>query len=32
MSITQFSRMDEVKAARALVLCCWVPDNYDVNA
>ncbi len=24
---TQFGRMDEVKAARDLVLCCWLPDN-----
>jgi hypothetical protein len=23
-----FGRMDEVKAARELVLCCWLPDNY----
>jgi glycine dehydrogenase subunit 2 len=27
-STTQFGRMDEVKAARELVLCCWLPDNY----
>ena len=26
---TQFGRMDEVKAARELVLCCWLPDGYD---
>jgi glycine dehydrogenase subunit 2 len=26
---TQFGRMDEVKAARELVLCCWLPDNYS---
>ncbi|MFN8463313.1 MAG: aminomethyl-transferring glycine dehydrogenase subunit GcvPB [Anaerolineales bacterium] len=29
---TLFGRMDEVKAARELVLCCWLPENYDVNA
>jgi len=28
-STTQFGRMDEVKAARELVLCCWLPDNYE---
>ena len=28
-STTQFGRMDEVKAARELVLCCWLPDNYN---
>jgi glycine dehydrogenase subunit 2 len=26
---TPFGRMDEVKAARELVLCCWLPDNID---
>ena len=26
---TPFGRMDEVKAARELVLCCWLPDNYE---
>jgi glycine dehydrogenase subunit 2 len=26
---TQFGRMDEVKAARELVLCCWLPENYE---
>jgi glycine dehydrogenase subunit 2 len=26
---TQFGRMDEVKAARELVLCCWLPEGYD---
>ncbi len=26
---TLFGRMDEVKAARELVLCCWLPENYD---
>ena len=31
-STTQFGRMDEVKAARELVLCCWLPDGYDLNA
>jgi glycine dehydrogenase subunit 2 len=25
---TPFGRMDEVKAARELVLCCWLPENY----
>jgi len=24
-----FGRMDEVKAARELVLCCWLPEGYD---
>jgi len=24
---TPFGRMDEVKAARELVLCCWLPEN-----
>jgi glycine dehydrogenase subunit 2 len=28
-STTQFGRMDEVKAARELVLCCWLPENYS---
>lgn len=28
---TPFGRMDEVKAARELVLCCWLPDGYDSN-
>jgi len=28
-STTQFGRMDEVKAARELVLCCWLPDHYE---
>ncbi|GAB1472409.1 aminomethyl-transferring glycine dehydrogenase subunit GcvPB [Chloroflexota bacterium] len=28
-STTKFGRMDEVKAARELVLCCWLPDNYE---
>jgi glycine cleavage system protein P-like pyridoxal-binding family len=28
-STTQFGRMDEVKAARELVLCCWLPEGYD---
>ncbi|MFN2119534.1 MAG: aminomethyl-transferring glycine dehydrogenase subunit GcvPB [Anaerolineales bacterium] len=27
-STTQFGRMDEVKAARELVLCCWLPEDY----
>jgi glycine dehydrogenase subunit 2 len=26
---TQFGRMDEVKAARELVLCCWLPPDYE---
>jgi glycine dehydrogenase subunit 2 len=26
-STTQFGRMDEVKAARELVLCCWLPED-----
>jgi len=26
---TPFGRMDEVKAARELVLCCWLPEGYD---
>lgn len=26
---TQFGRMDEVKAARELVLCCWLPEGYE---
>jgi len=26
--ITPFGRMDEVKAARELVLCCWLPEDY----
>ena len=25
---TPFGRMDEVKAARELVLCCWLPDDH----
>jgi glycine dehydrogenase subunit 2 len=25
---TLFGRMDEVKAARELVLCCWLPEDY----
>ncbi len=28
---TQFGRMDEVRAARELVLCCWLPDDYMKN-
>jgi glycine dehydrogenase subunit 2 len=27
--ITPFGRMDEVKAARELVLCCWLPEDYE---
>jgi glycine dehydrogenase subunit 2 len=26
---TLFGRMDEVKAARDLVLCCWIPEDYE---
>ena len=26
---TPFGRLDEVKAARELVLCCWLPDSQD---
>jgi glycine dehydrogenase subunit 2 len=26
---TPFGRMDEVRAARELVLCCWLPDGYS---
>jgi glycine dehydrogenase subunit 2 len=26
---TLFGRMDEVKAARELVLCCWLPQEYE---
>ncbi|MGA2489875.1 MAG: aminomethyl-transferring glycine dehydrogenase subunit GcvPB [Anaerolineales bacterium] len=26
---TPFGRMDEVKAARELVLCCWLSEDYD---
>lgn len=28
---TQFGRMDEVKAARELVLCCWLPEKYPTD-
>jgi glycine dehydrogenase subunit 2 len=28
-STTKFGRMDEVKAARELVLCCWLPEGYS---
>jgi len=31
-STTKFGRMDEVKAARELVLCCWLPEGYDLEA
>ncbi|GIK09939.1 MAG: putative glycine dehydrogenase (decarboxylating) subunit 2 [Anaerolineaceae bacterium] len=27
--ITPFGRMDEVKAARELALCCWLPEDYE---
>lgn len=30
-STTKFGRMDEVKAARELVLCCWLPENYEMS-
>ena len=30
-STTPFGRMDEVRAARELVLCCWLPDDYMKN-
>ncbi len=26
---TPFGRMDEVKAARDLVLCCWLPEDFE---
>jgi glycine dehydrogenase subunit 2 len=26
---TPFGRMDEVRAARELVLCCWLPEDYQ---
>jgi glycine dehydrogenase subunit 2 len=26
---TPFGRLDEVKAAKDLVLCCWIPENPD---
>jgi glycine dehydrogenase subunit 2 len=26
---TPFGRMDEVKAARELVLCCWLPEGFE---
>ncbi len=29
---TVFGRMDEVKAARELVLCCWLPEDYEQMA
>ncbi len=29
---TQFGRMDEVKAARELVLCCWLPEDYGADS
>ncbi len=28
---TPFGRMDDVKAARELVLCCWLPEDYGKN-
>jgi glycine dehydrogenase subunit 2 len=30
-STTRFGRMDEVKAARELVLCCLLPEDYGEN-
>ena len=31
-STTQFGTIvNEVKAARELVLCCWLPEGYDLN-
>lgn len=30
-STTKFGRMDEVKAARELVLCCWLPEDYKAS-
>ncbi len=29
---TPFGRMDEVKAARELVLCCWIPESVGVES
>jgi len=29
---TPFGRLDEVKAARELVLCCWLPEDYAGHA
>ncbi len=29
---TPFGRMDEVKAARELVLCCWIPDRVQAKS
>jgi glycine dehydrogenase subunit 2 len=29
--VTPFGRMDEVKAARDLVLCCWLPEDYHAS-
>jgi glycine dehydrogenase subunit 2 len=26
---TPVGRLDEVKAAKDLVLCCWIPDNLN---
>jgi len=28
---TPIGRLDEVKAAKDLVLCCWLPENYGAN-
>ncbi len=29
--VTPVGRLDEVKAARDLVLCCWIPDREELN-
>ena len=26
---TPFGRLDEVKAAKDLILCCWLPEDYE---
>ena len=26
--VTPVGRLDEVRAAKELVLCCWLPENY----
>jgi len=28
----KFGRMDEVKAARELLHCCWLPETFDKKA
>lgn len=30
--ITPIGRLDEVRAAKELVLCCWLPENYGEEA